>query len=372
MKRKYIWKISLAFTLGFLLLLLLQWYYDYNYTPAVTNKLTNYTKVNNYIKSFQQNNKSEEPFFKIPTGVFIQSIDFITPETIHVSGYVWQEIPKSYLELGITPGIIFPESINPDNSEVTLAYEDDQKDYKLYGYYFENDLFQSFSYANYPLDKKNIWLRMWPKDFYKNVILTPDLRSYQKNIAIFGIDHKIVLRNFNLIETYFSYEILTYNTDFGLEKFEDHEKFPELYFNIVLKRHLSTLLFIYLIPISVIWGVIFGMLVIITSNEKQSKKFFFNVSSILSSSALLFITLAIIHTNLRSRFLGYQVIYIEYFYLISYLLVAFLILTAYIIQRGEKAPKFLTWEDSLLPKALFWPLLFLVLNLITFIHFWVY
>jgi hypothetical protein len=89
---------------------------------------------------------------------------------------------------------------------------------EVIGWYFEAALRQPFNYAYYPFDHKTVWVRLWAKDFSKNIVLLPNFTAYKATglANIFGIDDEIVLGTWDRQDTYFNYRLSNYDTNFGI------------------------------------------------------------------------------------------------------------------------------------------------------------
>ncbi len=228
-----LWKASATVTFILALLLFLMLFSAHNkYTPQ-PGQLDSASKTKLQLEQYEKMFLSEaRPLIRIPTGSFIQSFEFLDPETVRVTGYIWQKFDAITKQLGVEPGFTLPQTITTQHTGFKeLVYQFDYPDYSLYGWYFEADLYQHFAYETYPFDPKTIWIRMWPKTFYDNVVLTPDLESYEATRAedTFGLDQELVLKGFTLKETYFSYKPTSYDTDFGMKQYTGAREFPELY-----------------------------------------------------------------------------------------------------------------------------------------------
>ena len=91
---------------------------------------------------------------------------------------------------------------------------------EVIGWNFRSVLRQQFNYAKYPFDREEVWIRMWSRDFDKNIILTPDLVSYHTTDpgSKPGLElQDFVLEDWDITETFFSYRDNTYETNFGIE-----------------------------------------------------------------------------------------------------------------------------------------------------------
>ena len=150
------------------------------YTPH-PDQLESQEKIKQFLADYEKSFPSpeEHPLIRVPTGAFIQSFEFLDPETVRVTGYIWQKFDATAKKHGIDPGFTLPQIIVTRHTGLKeKAYQFDYQNYSLHGWYFEADLYQHFHYETYPFDPKTIWLRMWPKHFYDNVVLTPDLEAY--------------------------------------------------------------------------------------------------------------------------------------------------------------------------------------------------
>lgn len=197
---KGVWTISIITSLIFLLIIIILWNIVNNRYSVSENQVSSNAELNQRLTSFKtilDPNQHNKKHVLIPTGIFIQSFEFVKSNTVQVSGYVWQKIDKSALKKGIKPGIVFPEAKSMANMK--LAYNHDYGTYKLFGWHFYGvSLLQNFNYSPYPFDIQSIWIRMWPADFTNQIILVPDLQSYlsTKSGTIFGLESDIVKQGF--------------------------------------------------------------------------------------------------------------------------------------------------------------------------------
>jgi len=167
----------------------------------------------------------------VPTGVFVQSVEFSSANNVTVTGYIWQRYPAGLGEdpagikpapqqpgLSLNPGFILPEADSTNVSEVYRQVQSNGDE--VIGWNFRSVLRQQFNYSRYPFDREDVWIRMWPRDFDKNIILTPDLVSYHTTDPrlLPGLElQDFVLEDWIITESFFSYRYNTYNTNFGIE-----------------------------------------------------------------------------------------------------------------------------------------------------------
>lgn len=127
--------------------------------------------------------------------------------------------------------------------EDEAKYKKTQGNETVIGWYINTSLRQTFDYARYPFDRQDIWLRLWHLNFDRNVILVPDLKAYdavndwpQDPNIFLGLERDFVLERLSLERTYFNYHYNNYNTDFGIDNYVGQTAFPELYFNVGVRR----------------------------------------------------------------------------------------------------------------------------------------
>ncbi len=183
---------------------------------------------------------NDDPATYIPTGVMVQALEFKGPYTLQMAGYLWQRYPANRED--IDRAVVFPEA---DTTVFYKVFEVEQGDEVLVGWSFKTTLRERFDYGPYPLDRQELSLRIWHVDFEKNVFLIPDINGYVdlNPNTLPGIDPQLVLENWKVEQSYFSYRLATYNADFGILGYDPTVPNPELYFNIGTERYLLGPLF---------------------------------------------------------------------------------------------------------------------------------
>ena len=368
------WVASIGVSLLLLLLLAMMWYIIGNrYQPSV-NQVSNEDELAQTIAAYQEKFFSLSPsqsITVIPTGIFIQSFEFISAQTVQVSGYVWQKILKSDLQNGITPGVTFPES--KTGSSMQLAYEFDYDKFKLIGWHFYGVLLlQNFNYSRYPFDIQSIWIRMWPKDFFKHVLLVPDFASYKstKPGEIFGLEEDIVKHGFEFLESYFDMPVMHYDTNFGFSSLLAQRNSLELYFNIIVKRELLNAFIVHLLPIVAIWCILFALTMIITDDKQMAFRVGLSTTQVFIALGGTIFSVILMNAGLRTTYTDQPVLYLEFFYLITYIVIMLVSYDAYMITTRHQIPQAL--RRNLLPKTLFWPVILASIVIITAVEFFIF
>ncbi|MEC4677792.1 MAG: cache domain-containing protein, partial [Nitrospirota bacterium] len=288
----------------------------------------------------------------IPTGVFVQSIEFTSANNVILTGYVWQYYNKNIPD-DLSRGFVLPEA---ESSKIDRVYRRKEKNGEVIGWYFHVTLRQDFNYTQYPFDQQTVWMRFWHKDFDKNIVLTPALDSYDliHPERLPGIEEDFVLPGWEVYSSFFNYRFNSYNTDFGIPRYVGQNKFPELYFQIGVKRRFLNPFISNLTPIIVVLLMLFAVLITSSKNSNKIQVLGFNASTTLASSSALFFVVLISHIDLRGSLAANEIFYMEYFYVVTYATILSISINAILFSWDIKIP-FIQYRDNLLPKLFYWP-----------------
>lgn len=308
----------------------------------------------------------EAPIF-IPTGVFIQSMEFSSANNLVVTGYVWQRY-SSDIPADISRGFVMPEG---DQIEGTEVYRVKQGNEEVIGWYIQTTLRQTFDYARYPFDRQDIWLRLLPKDFARNVILVPDFTAYGSTWDFYnrlGLEHDFVLERLALERTYFNYHFNSYNTNFGINNYVGQNNFPELYFNVGVRREVLDAFVAYLIPMIILILMAFGVQFIVTQISEKMSMYGISTIGLIAYFASLFFIGILAHLDIRRTLNAPGVVYLEYFYFTLYTILLLQTVNAIIFTVSDKF-HFVEYEDNLYPKVLFFPVTLGIMFVVTAVIF---
>lgn len=309
---------------------------------------------------------------KVKTGIFIQSLKFFNSTEVNISGYIWQRYQRG-LQESIMPdssqvGFILPEQVNSGSDiDPREVYRYCTANEETIGWYFEATLRQPFDYSKYPFDHKTAWVRMWHRDFSKNVILVPDFGAYQKTglADIFGIEKTIVLGTWERENTFFDYELTSYDTNFGIPNYIGQRGFPELRYNFVVKRKFENAFIVYLLPLFLVAALLFAALLTVSNDQELSGRLGFSTSGFIGACSALFFVVMLAHIQLREQFAGSGIVYIEYFYILMYALLVVATANVYFFSLRPRWFKLFLYEDNIIFKVAYWPVVLSCLILIT-------
>ena len=312
-----------------------------------------------------------EPTMKVKAGIFIQSLKFFNSTEVNITGYIWQRYQDGVHD-SIKPGpgevgFILPEEVD-SSFDPREVYRIRTANEEVIGWYFEATLRQPFDYATYPFDHKTVWVRMWHKQFSRNIILVPDFEAYEATglSDIFGIEENIVLDTWERENTYFDYNLSSYDTDFGIPNYIGQQGFPELHYNFVVKRKFENAFIIYLLPLFLVATLLFAGLLTVSADDELSSRLGFDAASFIAGCSVLFFVVMLAHIQLREQFAGSSIVYIEYFYILMYVLLVLATVNTYLFSiRSKRGCGFIIYQDNIVVKVGYWPVVLGSLILIT-------
>lgn len=298
----------------------------------------------------------DEPLL-VPTGLFVQSIEFLGANSIKVTGYLWQKFNKKE-HTKVARGVIFPEA---EEWNLEKAYTVVQGDTEVVGWYFAITMRQVFDYGQYPLDVNDVWLRMWSTEFYGNVVLVPDLSAYPiiSPVSLPGVEEDFVLPDWTLESSFYFFRPHSYSTNFGIPSYVGLTNFPELHFNVQVRRNFLGPFISYLLPTLVVAVILFALLLAMSLDPNENEKHGFDTLGALGACAGLFFGILIGHSQLRGDLNVSGLVYLEGFYILMYFYILLVAVNAYLIMIGRPL-SILMYKNNLYPKLFYWPSLLLM------------
>src|ERR671917_577422 len=174
---RWAWSVSALISLGCLIAVGTMWVRAYTAGPApapADTVVTSQDEVTRYLAALMPapERGSEPPVF-IPTGLYIESLQFKGPYSVQVSGYVWQryanDLPKDLVpKAPDDTGFVMPEA---QYARFFKVYQAQQGNEELIGWSFFATLREQFDYREYPLDRQQIWIAFWKTGTFRKVIL---------------------------------------------------------------------------------------------------------------------------------------------------------------------------------------------------------
>ena len=299
----------------------------------------------------------------IPTGIFINNVQFVSANQIQISAYIWQRFTDG-LHDNIPRGPMLPQATDVAMNEVSRIKAGNTEIF-LWEVYAKLNQFSLFD--QYPFDTKALRIQLWHRYSKENDILVPDLNAYQLLTprSLPGIDNDVYLPGWNVIATHFGYQTVNYSSNlgnyltgpFGIYHSVDKSEVPELFFDILVVRRLLDTVVSDFLPISVIAFLLF--IILLTSVQQGY--------AVIGSCASVFFATVIAHVRFRGKIPRAQIVYFESFYFMMYLAILIILLVILLYQLEFKIP-FIRYRQNMISKILYWPVLFTSLAIITMIY----
>lgn len=368
-KGNNLWTIAIFFSVLCMIGMCLVWYLalddqsrDNSDDVVILDQVGLEVALHKFQNTIKAANETPGELVRVPTGIFLQSLEFSSANNVIVTGYIWQDDPYGNTS-GLSLGVIFPEA---EQIQISKAYDDGS----VSGWYFWAVLRQPFDYSKYPFDCEDVWIRIWHKDFHNSNILVPDLDSYEviRPDTKPGLEYDFVLEGWEVQDSFFSYRINSYNTDFGIEDRKNNVSL-ELYFNIGTERIFMSSFISDMVPIIVVTLLLFAVLMISTKHEQKKDMYGFDSLQVLTYCAALFFVLIISHVSLREKLPTDGIIYLEYFYFILYFAILIVSVNSILLASNIRC-NFINYEDNLIVKLLFWPVITMLALGITLVVFY--
>ena len=310
------------------------------------------------------------PEVRVPTGVLIQSVEFLNANNVKITGFIWQiygpEVPAD-----VSRGYVLPEAAD-EAYQQDVAYQFTRPDgSEVIGWYVSATLRQAFDYRHYPFDRQDIWLRLWHRDFERGVVLVPDFASYLTldPAAMAGLDPEFVSGAWEPRFTVFSYATNRYLTSFGYSPDTAGAEFPELYFNLGMKRDFWGPFFDHVTLGLAIAVLLFGLLILTTSDPNRRERFgTLTTAGVFGACTGLLFANLLEQNQIRAIVAGQQVAYMEILPFVLNVAIAAVAFNSMLL-NGTRPPRFVVFRDNLLPNLLYWPALFGIILIATLLAF---
>ena len=348
-KPERLWAFSIMTALFFLTGIVLFWYLAIDFTPrdpgqqVLANEATVEKQLARVNSIFEKDGLT--PPRPIKTGLILETIGFANSNENMVTGYLWQKYPLD-LPPEIERGFLFTDAVDPLGGTVQELYRLEEAGHELIVWFFRATLRQEPSVEKFPLDEATVQLQIWPKSLSPDIILVPDLDSYDFVIPSKspGVVSAMVLENWSIDRSYFSYRFDKYNANLGSSLIRKRSV-PDLYFNVIIRRAIVSPLVAQALTMLIIGILAFAVLVVNVSGSFE----------VLGYGASLFFVVVISHIGLRDELEIPGVVYLEYGYIILYLMILLISLNS-ILHNSNVKLSFIQYKNNLWPKVLYWPL----------------
>jgi hypothetical protein len=325
------------------------WNLALNYTAPVNGsgiKISDKRTLNSLMSGYETRSlkKHLPPPIYVPTGIYIDALELKKANEVTVSGRIWQKYPTNYpaemskdFQFGRAKNSKVTEldSFNNDNGEEVIHRQ------------FQVDLLTEFDYSRYPLEVEHIDIKLMPWATDQNVIFVPDLDSYQfiAPALLPGLSKDVFIPGWDITGTFFMLKKTLKTTSFGVARNFDQEIFPDLHFEISVKRIFIDAFISNLTPLIVVTIILFSVSLLPTSIE---------ISRILGVCVSVFFVVVFSHLAIRKNISSGEIFYLEYFFFVIYVTLLLVPVNAFRDVLGIRS-RFLEYRNGLIHKVMYWP-----------------
>jgi len=373
---KNLWLFSFFLGLLMFLNIVFIWYLnvseEFYANDAKDTKVLSTTTVDNYLEDRNERLNLLDSSLKsieIPTGVFLYDIDFVNAYDVAIIGKIWQKIPDDFeVKNGTT--FLFPQASATGLSvRVRPMSKEHIGNYWIYNYDFNATIQFDFDYLKFPLNSKKLDLQITYPHINDNVVLVPDIQSYEFINPVFkpGISYDIYMPNSKVIESYFSFHEHNFYTDLGNKKIKGLKDTAVLTFNVLIKNVIISSIISNIIPIFIIAIMVFLLPFTVEKKDGEVKEG--GSLSIIQAAGGFFFVLLLAHIQLRKNIETPGLIYLEIFYFVMYFILAVMSASVMLYLKTNKYP-ILEYKQNLIFKISYWPILLFIIYLITLFIFY--
>jgi hypothetical protein len=352
-----LWMASTSMTALAVVNVVLIWVIAANF-PRTSTLITSQSSANRVIDAFSRSLPPDQPIYRLPTGIHVQSVGFEGTHT-KLNGLIYQFVPEGVPE-GFEEGFYFPAT-NVEEFTIDLLEEREADGGTHYVWYFATVLAQRFDPALFPFDTRDIRIRLLPAEQEHTVVFTPYLTTYDTVAPTQqpGVDDAVHVNNWAVRSSSFRYQTIVPGTTFGFERPYATPTLA-LEFTIQMSRVIVGPFIAYVLPGLVATGLLFAFLLYDrTPGDKQE------LITALNYTAAIFFVIAIIHTNLRDNIGAISITYLEHLYLLLYVSVVAVSADTFVFVRAVTPGH----DYSLIPKLVYLPIVSGVLLIVTLAMF---
>lgn len=335
-------------------------------------KILSTATIDNYLKERRKKLKQVDSSLKaveIPTGIFLYDIDFKNAYDVAIIGKIWQKVPDDF-ELINETTFIFPQASATGISVRTRPMSKEHiDDYWLYSYDFNATFQFDFDYLKYPLNFKKLDLQITYPHIKDNVVLTPDILSYEFIDPSFkpGVSNDIYMPNSKVLESYYTFHEHNFYSNLGNKNNKGLKETSVLTFNVLIKNVIISSIISNIIPIFIIAVMIFLLPFTVDKIDREIKEG--SALNIIQAAGGFFFVLLLAHIQLRNNIETPGLIYMETFYFVMYFMLAIMSTAVMVFLKTDKF-SILEYKHNLIFKLSYWPILLLAIYLITLFIFY--
>lgn len=267
------------------------------------------------VSRLSRQHTAKEPLF-IPTGIYIESMKFTSPNDLLIIGSVWQKFDLEK-HSHVIRGVLFPGAETVRMSEPSVSRSGNTE---VVRWKFQGSLRLALDYRRFPLILDAVSLGIVARDTMGNVMLVPDLGAYPylAPSSLPGTGPDVFLAGWRLERSFFELRKWRQRTTYGLSDTFDIQNFPELHWTVEIEKVFIHAFISFLTPLIIAFLMVFILLMLSTRDKEKLEFMRTGVGFDIGVSASIFFVVVLSHISLRQKIISEEVFYLEYFYLLMY------------------------------------------------------
>ena len=290
---------------------------------------------------------------EVPTGLLVERMQ-LAEGSVSISGIVWQRFELDPDEdLPPWAGVALSGAYE---STFARAFDHRSGATRTVGWRFQARLDQDLDASRFPFEQGEVHIDLQPREFDGTIVLVPDLAAYDAIIpsAQPGVGVHVGLSGWRIQASQFSFLDRKQHTDFGLGSASVAADLSRLRFTVEMRRELINPMVVYVLPVSILFFLIFAVLLMTSLDDTLMSRFGFNASASIGAYGTFFFIAVLEHVSLRDAVQSSTLVYFEWFYIVLYVLLMLLSLNALLFATNHPIP-LVDQRDNLWPKVLYWP-----------------
>ncbi len=318
----------------------------------VCDRSTLYSLMNSYIRTCEIQH-TEAPVY-IPTGMYLESAQFMSANDLMVSGYVWQKY-RTGVHDSLTRGFTLA---NTTELTINENYRQKGAEEEIVRWQFKATVRQHMDHSRYPLELEQAKIRIMHKELNHNVVLVPDLSAYRfaNPASLPGLEKGLALPGWKVASSFFEFLKLPVDTNFGIERSLAKENFPSLHFCMVIRRNFVDAFLSNLTPLIIVSILLFTLIMIASRDERLVGFLQAGSGRVLNICAAMFFVIAFSHIDIRRRMASEEIFYLEYYYFLIYISLLWVSVNSVLFAMGKNI-RIIQYKENLISKLAYWPFL---------------
>ena len=293
---------------------------------------------------------------KISTGCLLHRIELNREGHLAIIGYVWQLFDKDTEHLSNNE-IYMPEAFE---QTVTEAYRFRTDKHLVVGWHISAKISADYHYIKFPMDKHALLFTFSYKRMDQNVLFVPDFASYdlsKKNAENhLGIISEGELINWTIYKSDFCYYLPEVSNQYGSpESVFLQQEAPQFSLIVAVERNYAFLLIYSLMPLLVLFFVLFCITLFIGVEELMLHQIVTLVSTVLFAIVIAQQS----YDDSLPPLSKEQSTFIDYLYFIAYFYAFLIAANGMLYYSSHTFVSFIQYKKNLLVRLLYWPTLLL-------------